>query len=56
MQVGDLVRDNKCRYGVVIEIRDVFKPLSNKKKMMFRILVQGQYTWFFAEDLEVVCK
>jgi len=54
MQVGDLVRDNKSRYGVVTEIKNVFKPYIQQVKKMSRIFVQGQYMWYFAEDLEVI--
>ena len=54
MQVGDLVRDNKSRYGVVTEIKNVFKPYIQQVKKMSRIFVQGQHIWYFADDLEVI--
>ena len=60
MQIGDLVivnhwvRDNKNRYGVVIETRKVYKPYLQRVKEMFRILVQGQSIWLYVGDCEVI--
>ena len=54
VKVGDLVRDNKNRYGVVIETRNVHKPYLQRVKEMFRILLQGQTMWVYVEDCEVI--
>ena len=54
MRIGDLVRDNKSRYGIVIEARNVHKPYLQRVKEMFRILVQGQSIWLYSEDCEVI--